>query len=235
MAVLIPEAERLRQPDRIMEPDPRSYINPDFPNTSLLNHHAQIAALTLHPSVPQAVAIQFETARNLYLYSWYVYRFYMVSASQAYAALELGLRTRLPKRLPEKYQKRWHKEPMLGGMLSYAIDQGYLSNEGFNRWHQAAEVSARQRRMSEVLKRMIDEDLDELAVDQAAPVELTAEDRNWDLLKVLRESIPYFRNTLAHGSTMLTNQTFGTLEVVAEILNQIYSMELPMSQREASA
>jgi hypothetical protein len=75
----ISPAEALRTPESVMEPDPRNAYFGFYP-PSLEIRHADIAALTLNITMPEEVAIQFETARNLYLYAWYVYRFHMVAA-----------------------------------------------------------------------------------------------------------------------------------------------------------
>lgn len=217
---VISPAEALRTLESVMEPDPRNAHFGFYP-PSLETRHADISALTLNNTVPEEVAIQFETARNLYLYSWYVYRFHMVAAKQAYATLELGLRAALPSRLPDPYQKRG-KKAMLGGMLRYAVDQGLLRNEGFRRWHAMAVTRARERISMDAMQTMIDQGLDSIEVDDSEPLLITDEDRTWNLLQTLTETIPALRNVLAHGSSMLTNQVLGSIELVAEILNQLY-------------
>lgn len=198
---------------------------------SLADHHRDIEAIQLTVGVPEAVSIQFETARNLYLYAWHVYRFFPVAQSQALFSLELGLRMRLPDRLPEPYQRSWHKQPMLAGLLAYAIDQRLIRNEGFRRWHQVAQDRARQRRSMEVFQTMLDQQLESVEVNEEQPVIVTLDDQSWDLLKTLRKSLPGVRNELAHGSSMLTNQVLGTIELVAEILSQVYgpALEAPAS------
>ncbi len=119
---------------------------------SLAAHHRDIEAIQLTTGVPEAVAIQFETARNFYLYAWHVYRFFPVAQSQALFALEFGLRVRFLDRLPERYQRPRQQQPMLAGLLGYAIDEGLIRNEGFGRWHRAAEDRARQRRSMEIIR-----------------------------------------------------------------------------------
>jgi hypothetical protein len=215
-------AEGLRKLASVALPDIRTRVTAGDVSASLGAHHAEIEAIQLSGAVPEPIAIQFETARNLYLYAWHVYRFYMVAKVQALTTLELGLRTCLPDRLPAPYQRPRQKQPMLAGMLGYAIDQGMIQNDGFRRWHEAAEHSARQRRSFEIVRTMIDQQLEMMEHDEMAPLEITPEDRRWDLVSALKESLPHARNDLAHGSTMLTNQVLGTIELVAEILGQLY-------------
>ena len=219
----IPAAELLRTPQQMSEPDPRSsrwaFANMD----ALATHHANIDRIRASEQVPEDVAIQFETARNLYLYAWHVYRFYMVAELQALVTLEFGLRKRLPERLPAKYQRPHHKSPMLAGLLAYAIDQGLIRNEGFGRWHEAAARQARQRRSMEAIQILIDQKLDMIEIDDTQPLVITPEDQDWDLLGVLRDGLPATRNDRAHGGPELRPQVSGTIELVAEILNQVYA------------
>lgn len=225
---VIAPAESLRDPASAMNPDPRTSMFVGQSPLSLTSHHSAIAAIKLSRDVPVNVAIQFETARNLYLYAWYVYRFYMVAAAQALSTLEFGLRERLPSRLPEPYQRVRQGNATLAGLLGYAIDQGLIRNEGFRRWHESAEHKARQRRSMEAMRTMIDQQLESMEIDETDLPEITPEDQCWDLVGVLRESLPRTRNELAHGSSMLTRQVLGTIELVAEILGQLYPDHEPV-------
>ena len=96
-------AEALCDPASAMAPDPRAGMFAGQAALCLAAHHADIAIVQLSPAVPDPIAIQFEIARNLYLYAWHVYRFYMVAATHALTALELGLGERLPAQLPKPY------------------------------------------------------------------------------------------------------------------------------------
>jgi hypothetical protein len=215
-------AEALRDAVSAMAPDPRTGMFAGQEPLSLAAHHADIAKVQPSPAVPEPVAIQFKTARNLYLYAWHVYRFYMVVANQALTTLEFGLRERLPQQLPKPYQRVGQKQPMLTGALGCAIDQGLVRNEGFRRWHQAGQHHARERRSMDSIRTMIDQGLEYMEVDDEKPLEVLPEDQRWDLVAVLRDSMPSLRNQLAHGSPMLTRHVLVTLELVAEILGQLY-------------
>lgn len=58
----------------------------------LETYHGLVAQYQLDEWVPIQVKESFETARNLQLYGWFVYRFGIVAAKQSLAALELALR-----------------------------------------------------------------------------------------------------------------------------------------------
>lgn len=196
------------------------------PMVDLEHQHSLVAGLVLKPEVPEEVRIAFDTARNLYLYAWHVYRFYPVAELQTLIALEAGLRAALPERLPAHYQHPRQEKPMLHGLLRYAIDHEYVRNEGFSRWHQHARDRARQRAEMAHLERMERLGLDSIEIDEDTPLEILPEDQGWDLLSVLKVTMHNRRNGRAHGDSGLTGQVRGTLELVAEILNQVFPIRV---------
>jgi hypothetical protein len=185
-------------------------------------HHADVASVRLAAFVPESVTARFETAKNLYLYAWFVYRFFPVAEFHALTTLEYGLKLRFPDPLPKKY---WDKpnswKPPLGALLGYAIDTGAIKNEGFRQWHNQVEFRARERYFNERLVEFEQGNLDHIEIDyrEAIPKD---EDQNWDYLSILRETLPKTRNSYAHGSTGLHRQVLGALEMVSEILNQLF-------------
>ncbi len=164
--------------------------------------------------------MQFETARNLYLYAWFVYRFYPVCEHHALACLELALRERYGNEAPNDYRNKDGKL-YLKGSLRYAIDRGYVRHEGFRRWNEAAQRRAAGRYEMEKTDEMYANGLKQIDLDYSK-VTVTDADRNWEYLSFLSDFLPELRNSYAHGTTMLHNQVLTTLEVVSEIINQIY-------------
>lgn len=216
-------AEQLREPTQAHLPDPRSDAPEGQEAESLAAHHATVARFALHEGVPADVRVQFETARNLALYAWHVYRFYPVAEMQALSTLEFGLRERLPARLPPPYQSAKAFKPMLHGLLGYAIDKGPVRNEGFRRWHAACEQHARERQANARVAALLERGPDSLEFDADAPISIEDEDRAWDLVAHLRQSLPQRRNQRAHGGAELHRMALNTIELVAEILNQLYA------------
>lgn len=85
------DPERLRPPEYVGEPDPRSTVYVRIDRTDgtsrpmeLADHHELISAYALHEGVPHEIVVHFETARNVYLYAWFVYRFYSVAEGVCY-------------------------------------------------------------------------------------------------------------------------------------------------------
>ncbi|MES3020789.1 MAG: hypothetical protein V4857_04310 [Pseudomonadota bacterium] len=221
--------EHLKSLATIFSPDPRSdnqALLDTFKNGAIgiAEHHANVESIRLTGSFPETIVTQFETAKNLYLYAWYVYRFHTVAEHHALTCLELGLRLRFPV-LPSKYRnKQANWKPTLRPLLNYAVETNAIKNEGFRHWHDQVARRARHRYFDEKRLEMVERDLMRIELDysQAVPND---QDRDWNYLPILLEALPGIRNTYAHGSSYLHNQVLGTLELVCEILNQLYEAD----------
>ena len=129
---MIADAELLRNPKSIFNPDIRNDPGRDLSEFgiepfSLEMHHESINHYQLSDTVPDEIIIQFETAKNIYLYAWYVYRFFVVAEHQALTCLEMALRFRYADEIPKSYYSR-SKHPMLASLFRYAIDKNYIKN-----------------------------------------------------------------------------------------------------------
>lgn len=220
-------AEFLRTPETICQPDPRSrffgitHDDEPYGGKAFKEHHHRIAAITLHSGVPEDIIMQFETAKNICLYAWFVYRFYPVSESQVYACLELALHERFEK---EMLEAGWRKEKHGFGLrnyLKYAARQGYIRNEDFEVWRHSVWARASERYRAECLAEMKRLDLSEMEIDELK-IEIKEEDKNVDYIGTLLESIPYLRNHYAHGSKTLHKEVLGTFRIASEIINKLW-------------
>ena len=220
------DPEKLRPAEYVCEPDPRStmFVGLDLTNGTshaieLADHHEQISGYVLHAGVPEDIVLQFETARNVYLYSWFVYRFYPVAEHQSLACLELALRERLKEEI--RTGKIKGKRPTLRPLLNYAIEHGLVKNEGFATWRNRGEINSRQRVRMEKFREMSEKKLTEMTWDES-DIKITAEDLDWDYVKMLPDMLPMLRNDYAHGSTELNNWALRSIQIVCEIINQLY-------------
>ena len=220
------DPERLRPAEYVCEPDPRSTmfvridrINGTSRAIELADHHEQISAYALHAGVPQEIVLQFETARNVYLYAWFVYRFYPVAEHQSLACLELALRERLKEEI--RTGKIKGKRPTLYPLLKYAVDHGLVKNEGFSAWQNRGETNSRHRVEMEKVREASEKNLTEITWDES-DIQITAEDLDWDYVKMLPDLLRRLRNEYAHGSTDLHNWALRSFQIVSEIINQLY-------------
>lgn len=93
------DADTLRTPENVISPDPRMADGAcveqrDFRSLGLEKIYADVRSLELPDMVPKSVKINFETAKNLYLYSFFVYRFGMVAKWHTFNSIELALNKR---------------------------------------------------------------------------------------------------------------------------------------------
>lgn len=222
----ISESDQLRSPERVCEPDPRSqgYAMADSNETRgyrgkvIDDQHRAIAAFQLNEGTPKDVIVYFETAKNLYFYAWFVYRFYPVAEQHALATLEFALRERFPD-----FVELEAKKPGFGlrKLLRHAINNGYVTNQAFLARKRWAWKRAEAKHILALSERIRQTGADRIEWSDADVV-VTQEDLDADWLSAFLESIPYLRNMHAHGGPHLMPNVLHSFEVVMEIINQLY-------------
>lgn len=222
-ATMDEEPDFLRSVGAICKPDRRSPISDFLTNEpiTIQYQHDAVAKYILHNGVPHDIRIQFETTKNLYLYAWFVYRFFPVAKLHAYTCLELALRERFEAEVVAARVIASEFKPSLRALLSFAVKNGHLKNEHFAVWRHRTEMRAQQRTEMERFFEMERLNLSEITVDDS-DYEITEVDRDHDYLAAILESTPGLRNHYAHGSSSLDNKALGTIQLVAEIINQMY-------------
>lgn len=220
---MIGSSDQLRTPDTVCLPDARSPQSDFLTRQPLTVEHqySVISEYVLHDGVPEDIRIQFETTRNLYLYAWYVYRFYPVVKLHAYTCLELALRERFGSACVAVRKKKSEFIPSLKQLLLYAIDNGHLKNENFSVWRRRAEQRAEMRTEEELWQEAQRNGLTEIFFDESQ-IEIKDEDCDHDYLGTILEATPALRNHYAHGSKSLDNQALNTVRLVFEIVSQIF-------------
>lgn len=229
----LPDHDGLRLPQHVCDADPRNHLfvkaDPETGKSQPLSQADQygaVAIYTLSEVVAESVRILFDTARNLYLYAWFVYRFYNIAEQQVFACLEMALRERLKNEmpLPEAYwlKNKRSQAPSLRPMLRYVIDMGYIRNEDFRIWRERGIVRSRQRYEMEKLQEMKKQGLNSIELDYSKVVVKEEDLENYDYLDVLLIHIPNVRNNYAHGSGLLHNQVLHSFEVVSEFINKLF-------------
>lgn len=193
-------SDHLKPLDQIGAPDPRHGVLA----STLGRHHAVIELMQLDDSAPDDVLIHYETARNLLLYSWFVYRFLPLAEMQAYASVERALKLRIGEATLERRRglRGFRK------LLEYAIAQGWLDDEGF----------AHHRRMRERREHNM-ERLAEILGESSA---IAADEGQQPCVQILSDSLPSLRNVIAHGDRYLSHTTYFTLELCRDIIQQLF-------------
>ncbi len=220
-------ADQLRSSDATGTPDARSLstvaLRPDGTTSvvALAERHADVAQFELMTTVPADIRIHFETAKNLYLYAWFVYRFYPVAEQQALITLEFALRERLALSYPAKYGPASTWVPSLTKMLETARKDGLISNAGMRATERWALRRARDRVSNEATRRLMEKGVEfvEYDLDGVVPEQ---QDYRDDALTVFIGTLPEIPNIYAHGSSMLHSTVLGTFEIVTDLINQLF-------------
>ncbi len=91
--------EQLKPRNELCSPDIRNRNRVDFEHstgvvteTTCESIYNEVERITISSSTPTDVRNHFETARNLLVYSWFVYSFNITAIMQALASLEMAVR-----------------------------------------------------------------------------------------------------------------------------------------------
>ncbi len=118
----VPQGDAYRAFDNILSPDPRGVAL--FQGIDLEGWQKYVDRyFRIEEEIPSDVNAQLATIKNLFLYSWFVYRFSIVAKTQLYNTLELSLKL--------KFQQEGGCAPQgLRGKLEKALKEGWVEIEG---------------------------------------------------------------------------------------------------------
>jgi len=210
--------ECLRTPEEAYFPDSRSLA---FGLNDISDQHNRIKHFYLEEYVPEKVATQYEVARNIYLYAFNVYRFYMVAQHQALIALEFSIKECIGRKKIKRYGEKIKKGNGLSGCLHYIFDKGLVENADFPVWQNRSRIEAEQKYQMKKLEEMQAKGLKSIELN-FDDIEYEEHSLEFDYLEVLSKNMPKIRNNFAHGASTLHNQVLTTFENVSVIINKIY-------------
>ena len=196
----------------VMLPDPRfeHYAvgsGDNWRRFDISDLHQRICLSSLNLNVPDEVRRQFDIARNLMLYSWYVFEFHIVGEHHAYGALERALRIVLShaKKTIRKKGKPVEIFETLGPLLRKAKENNLIVPDKLPAWQRVLERRKRhEQNETEVLQ----------------PLSPNAANEWFD--NIIR-IIPDFRNDLAHGGFKLYFEaSLNTYELCADLIDALF-------------
>lgn len=204
----------LKPLDQICEPDERQqhFVG------KLKDNHAALSVILLNENVPIDVRQLFETAKNLSLYSWFVYPFHQASELAALSALEMALRKRYLAENPQsKLTKYLHG---LNKLMLHAKNEKWITNKGFSDLYERAKYFAKH-------KKNITDDFDKepfMQVEEPSEEEIESVllDLDLNMVDAVVDNAPKIRNDLAHGSSVLHPNSISTLVMTSKVINQVY-------------
>ena len=196
--------EQLKPAHELTEPDPRrlgwAIRNNEtgaVRQLTLDEHYVAVERLALSVPTTDQIETQYNTARNVLLYSWFVYRFTTVAELQAYATLEYALRWKLgcldderPPTLAPLLRRAAQRGLVVDGQLAHlrgCVPPVYTGN-GF-----------------------VDANIDPQVVAGKGHVAL------------LCEVLPKLRNQLAHGSINTWPSALGTFLLAKALVENVAS------------
>lgn len=202
--------EGFRDLEHIFTPDIRSTCHVRFENggtrpVTIEDRHHDIDKIEINECVPLNIRNHFENAKNLCLYSWYVYRFGPVAEHQAFVTFEFALRERLKEAIQDP-----DSPPGFKKLLQIAVKEGLLINEKFTHWHTQKEQIRYQNEQNKQIAVMVGFEFKPLVEEI-------------DYLSILIEAFPNLRNFYAHGTAMLHPVKLDILLTCAEGINQLFS------------
>ncbi|MFH1718383.1 MAG: hypothetical protein ABIF19_13600 [Planctomycetota bacterium] len=171
---------------------------------TLEDWHAEVAMARLNRQVPEQIQEQFETAKNVLLYSWFSYRLRMVALLYSFSVVENALRERLGyKRNDRRGLKR---------LLTEAIERRFLNDSGFHIPKVKATVVWEERRNDGIVKKIEYSHIPEEDLKQSV-----------EYIEGLCQAIPRLRNSLAHGKNCLFPEVLTPIIVHSEIINMLFN------------
>lgn len=193
--------ESLKKYEEISQKDPRQdffcIINLADGTTrkrTLEDFYNRAEKIRLHDGVREEIRSHFETARNL-IYSWFYYPFNVTAELCAYTSVEYALKIKNGNS-PSKVSFK--------NLLQKAVDQKWICDEGF------LHVKRRRENMRAYLK--------SLPPEFRAPQSPMLD----EYCRNLTKSLPFLRNELAHGSSMLHEHGAMTVQICADLINQLF-------------
>lgn len=167
---------------------------------SLDDHYQDIAAVEIGVAVPEDVRVQFDKARNVLVYSWFVYEFSALAEQHAFVTVEMALRTKLEI----EDGKDLKRSPGLKKLLDRAIERKWLRDDGFS----APRRNCEDWRPYSSTSEQSEKPLPEVR----------------EYCRVLSDSLPWLRNSLVHGTSDLNTPggALFTLTICSELINQLF-------------
>lgn len=206
----------LKSLDQIYKPDERH----EHAVYTLDDTHAELSNIVLNDSVPIDVRQLFETAKNISLYSWFVYRFHQASELIVFSALEMALRARYAIENPDVPDKKY---PFgLYNLLQHAKSEEWITNEGFPSLYERAKTFAKDKKRINIMKTHDFEKEPSVTVEEPSIEEIEDALSEIDMVGAITNNANTIRNNLAHGSRTLHPNSVSTLFTTSEVINQIF-------------
>lgn len=202
----------------------RNRVTGDTRPRELKDHHESVSRFNLNEAVPEKVQSHFNTAKNVLLYTWFVYGFFPVAELYALNALELALKERIGEDGLKELKKKLRKIGKRIGLQAYiehAAANKWIKNEDFGAYHRAPIERARMDYLARKSEEMHAKGLDSIEINYDE-IEVPPENTT-DYLRVLQHRVHKIRNIHAHGEVMLyPASVWMTFEICSDFINALF-------------
>ncbi len=199
----------------------RNIVTGETRPQELKDHYESVSRFTICTSAPENVLSRFNTAKNVLLYTWFVYDFYPVAELQALSALELALRERIGERGLKEIRKT-KKSIGMQTYIAHATENGWIKNEDFSAYHRAPMEQARMNYFIQKTEEMRAKGLDSIELNYDE-IQISKENTT-DYLGILVDTVHHIRNIHAHGEPMLyPPSVWTTFELCSEFINALFN------------
>ncbi|MBM4923831.1 hypothetical protein HYO37_22480 [Vibrio parahaemolyticus] len=214
MSEEIDKVDSLKALEDVFNVDPR---NEQY---DLEEWHRNLAEISLNKNTPQEVKQLFENAKNIALYTYFSYRLHQSAETIAYSALEQALKLKFEQEQNNINFKK--KSKRLEQYMDIALEQGWITNEGYESSRNIAAGRVEQRKVLEIIKSQVLEEGVAIPVPEPSESEILEEMRTMRVAENRLHAGRHVRNYLAHGNRGLAPTAFGTLTCIAEEINQLF-------------
>lgn len=206
-------SDSMKPLNQITEPDERQ----KFFAISLDDLYEELRGTTIGSGAPSRVRELFNTARDLSLYSWFVYDFHPIAELIGFLALEAALRARAEKEKPALAKKK------LRAIMNHAVTEGWITEEGIIRRRDIARARVQNRKVREAIERMQQAGVDTEPMEEPSEEEITKEAREMNIIKSVCDAAIDLRNAMAHGENLLSQHSHRRLRMTADLINQLFA------------
>lgn len=125
----VEKCDQYKLRNEIFEPDPRSLNLESSRGDYFENFHKSISTINLELNVPKEIIIQFETAKNVLLYSYYSYRMSSVANLFVYSVLEKAIKVKY--KISNPHDQNSDKNQGLRKYMKIALKNGWIHKNDF--------------------------------------------------------------------------------------------------------
>lgn len=187
----------------------------DFFEESVVDRHKALSLIVVNEDVPKNVSQLIEAAKNISLYSYYVYRLHQPAELFGFIAFELALKERA------KLEDEIIKPDTLMGHINYAVDNKWLDSRDDPDLIERAVENARRSNFIDVADFLEgDASMLEPTIDQIDKQieDLSSNSNQKELIHTTR----HLRNALAHDGGYLAPSSVSSLIATVKLINKLF-------------